>query len=151
MRRQRWVGLVAAVIVAASAGCGHAQETATTLTTASMLCSDLKQFTPPIGVSGDPTSPLNSAEGQSTQYAATLPYWERLQRDAPDEAATSIATIVDGFRRAANLDRSLTPAQAAAAIEAIIADPGMVTAMAQWGDFTRGVCNPGEQASTATR
>ena len=143
--------MLAAVIMAASAGCGSAQVTAKTSTTASMLCADLKQFPTPIGVSGDPASSLNSAEGQSAQYAATLPYWERLQRDAPDEAAASIATIVEGYRRAANLDRSLTPAQAVGAGEAILAEPGMVAAMAEWSGFTRGVCNPGEQATTATR
>jgi len=143
--------LLVAVIVAAAAGCGSAQVTKTTSATTSMLCEDSKQFPSGIGVSGDPSSPLNSAEGQRAQYKATLPYWERLQQDAPDEVAAPLATIVEHYRRAANIDPSLTSAQAVQAVESIVDEPSMLTAITDWGDFVRSVCHPGEQETTATR
>jgi hypothetical protein len=151
VRRQRRVGLLVAVIVGAAAGCGSTQVTKTTSTTVSMLCGDSKQSTTPIGVSGDPSSPLDSAEGQRAQYKATLPYWERLQQDAPDEVAATLATIVDHYRRAANIDPSLTSTQALAAVEAIVDEPSMLAAITDWGDFVRSACHPGEQETTATR
>ena len=149
--RKRWLLLVVAGI--GLVGCGSSKvvssDAPSTTENSAALCADLKQMAPVVAISGDAAT-VESNRTLADQYAATLPYWERIQGDAPPEAQAAVATIVDGIHRQVMALRTMAPQDGAVAADAIPTESATQAAFGAWVQIARARCYPDEAETTAT-
>jgi len=137
-----------------TAGCGAAKSTASTDPTGAVtydraaFCADLNAPVPPIAIGAGGTA---TAQAFRDQYAAGLPHWERIQADAPPQAAADVAPIIAAIRKVVALDPALSDAQTTQAAEAIMNAPELRAALADLGSFASPICQGQDgQSTTAT-
>ena len=149
--RRWWLVLIVAGI--GLVGCGTSKvvslEAPPTTEGSAALCAHLKQMAPVVAISGDPAT-AESNRVLADQYAATLPYWERIQVDAPPEGQAALATIIDGIHRQVEALRTLPPMDGAVAADAIPTEPATQVAFSDWATIVRARCSPDEGETTAT-
>jgi hypothetical protein len=156
--RRTWVLAVLGGLAVLATGCGSSTHTAapagSTATTVpgdalARFCADLNAPVPPIAVPGPGAT--DTGKAFRDQYAAGLPHWQAIQRDAPPRAAADVAPIVAAIEKVIALDPALSDTQTATAAGDIMNAPELRAALADLGAYASPICQGDSgQSTTAT-